>query len=107
MKVLAAHRRALEASIVKLAHDRARIDTELRLMTAALTALEARKPKDRRKKGKMDLRERTRRLLDTHSRVTVTDAAAELGTSATYASTLLSQLGTRVSRGIYKAKVKK
>lgn len=91
---------------MKLAAERERIDSELRSLTAALTALDVTVALrgDGRRGKQTDLSERAKRLLDTREHVTVTEAAESLGTSAAYASTVLGRVGKRVSRGVYRRK---
>lgn len=101
--VIASHRRDVEASIVKLASQRAAIDAELRILTTALGALEVAGKRKRTKK--VDNRKAAVQvMLDRHRRVTVAQVAEQLGISVTYASGILAKIGRRVSRGVYARK---
>ncbi len=100
--VIASHRRDVEASIVKLAAQRAAIDVELRMLTTALGALEV---AGKTKVKKVDNRRAAVQvMLDRNRHVTVAQVSETLGISVTYASGILAKIGRRVSRGVYARK---
>ncbi len=116
---LASVHASIEATIVKLAGERARIDAELRALTAALNLLEAppkatRATRTKPPKGKKnratrqarggDMAEQARMYLNKHDEVTPADFAKHTGTAGSYASTILKQVGKRVRTGVYVAK---